>query len=73
MKPYLGNLIIQIANGDVSIGDIPHSLPLNNVFHVPRLTSSLRFVDQLVDDIYIIVFLGKASSIYHHQCSYLYC
>ena len=47
VKPYLGNLRIQIAN----------------VFHVPHLTSSLKFVDQLVDDIYIIVFLGKASSI----------
>ncbi|KAH7524952.1 hypothetical protein FEM48_Zijuj06G0173800 [Ziziphus jujuba var. spinosa] len=54
VKPSLGNLEIQTANGDKlpvkAIGDIPHSLPLNNVFLVPHLTSNLLSVGQLVDE-----------------------
>ncbi|KAH7541833.1 hypothetical protein FEM48_Zijuj02G0009500 [Ziziphus jujuba var. spinosa] len=54
VKPSLGNLEIQTANGDKLpvkvIGDIPHSLPLNNVFLVPHLTSNLLSVGQLVDE-----------------------
>ncbi|KAH7545814.1 hypothetical protein FEM48_Zijuj01G0133800 [Ziziphus jujuba var. spinosa] len=54
VKPSLGNLEIQTANGDKlpvkAIGDIPHSLPLNNVFLVPHLTSNLLSMGQLVDE-----------------------
>ena len=53
-KPSLGNLEIQTVNGErlhvTFIGDIQHTLPLNNVFCVPRLTCSLTFVGQLVDE-----------------------
>uniref|UniRef100_A0A5B7C134 CCHC-type domain-containing protein n=1 Tax=Davidia involucrata TaxID=16924 RepID=A0A5B7C134_DAVIN len=54
VKPYVGNSQIQTANGEclgiTSVGDIPHTLPLNNVFHTPLLTSNLISVGQLVDN-----------------------
>ncbi|TXG46464.1 hypothetical protein EZV62_015013 [Acer yangbiense] len=52
-KPFIGNLDIHTANGAClpvkSIGDIPHTLTLTKVFHIPRLTTNLLSVGQLVD------------------------
>ncbi|TXG68000.1 hypothetical protein EZV62_009275 [Acer yangbiense] len=54
VKPYVGNMQIRTANGETlpikSVGDIPHTLPLTNVFHAPDLTSNLISVGQLVDE-----------------------
>ncbi|KAI9198168.1 hypothetical protein LWI28_011280 [Acer negundo] len=54
VKPYVGNMQIRTANGETlpikSVGDIPNTLPLTNVFHAPDLTSNLIYVGQLVDE-----------------------
>ena len=54
VKPYVGKMQIHTADGEClpikSVGDIPHTLPLNNIYHTPRLTSNLIYVGQLVDN-----------------------
>ncbi|KAK0574745.1 hypothetical protein LWI29_028369 [Acer saccharum] len=54
VKPYVGNMQIRTVNGETlpikSVGDIPYTLPLTNVFHALDLTSFLIFVGQLVDE-----------------------
>ncbi|KAF7143753.1 hypothetical protein RHSIM_Rhsim05G0128700 [Rhododendron simsii] len=72
IKPYMGNLQIQTANGEVvpikAMGDIPHTLPLHNVFHTPRLASNLISVGQLVDDNCNVSF-SKSGCIMQDQAS----
>ncbi|KAF7140818.1 hypothetical protein RHSIM_Rhsim06G0128500 [Rhododendron simsii] len=72
IKPYVGNLQIQTANGEVvpikAMGDIPHTLPLHNVFHTPRLASNLISVGQLVDDNCNVSF-SKSGCIVQDQAS----
>ncbi|KAI9174012.1 hypothetical protein LWI28_010318 [Acer negundo] len=54
VKSYVGNVQIRTANDETlpikSVGDIPHTVPLTNVFHAPDLTSNLISVGQLVDE-----------------------
>ncbi|KAI9197572.1 hypothetical protein LWI28_000890 [Acer negundo] len=54
VKSYAGNMQIRTANGETlpikSVGDIPYTLPLTNVFHALDLTSNLIFVGQLIDE-----------------------
>ena len=53
IKPYDGTIQVHAANGTTipitSVGDISHSLPLNDVFCSPSLSTNLISVGQLVD------------------------
>ena len=54
IQPYHGNSKIHTADGVSlpieSIGKFSHSLPLNQVFYSPQLSSKLLFVGQLIDN-----------------------
>lgn len=53
IREYDGDLCINTADGGnvpiTAVGQVPHSLPLHNVFLSPRLTTNLLSVGQLVD------------------------
>ncbi|KAF7127892.1 hypothetical protein RHSIM_Rhsim11G0062800 [Rhododendron simsii] len=51
-----------------AMSDIPHTLPLHNVFHTPRLASNLISVGQLVDDNCNVLFF-KSGCIVQDQAS----
>ena len=61
LKPYDGNLQINIADGGsipiTAISEISHPLPLSHVFLYPQLSTNLLFVGQLVDNHCSISFL----------------